>query len=120
MSTQLIKQLREQRMSWVDISPGKSVRIIRPPEREIFTGLYKGTSVLVGFEEAKRYVVDWRGFSESDVLGANVGASDPLPFSADLWAELVSDNVEWAQAVQQALLDVVMGYLKKNRVDEKN
>lgn len=116
----LIKQLREQRMSWVDVAEGKAIRIIRPPEREIFTKLYKGTSVLVGFEEMACYSVDWRGFTEADILGAAVGSADAVPFSAELWAVVAADHTEWSQAVQQGLLDVVMAYLKQSAADQKN
>lgn len=119
-SEQLIRQLREKRMSWVDLPDGKAVRIIRPPEREIFINLYKDKSVLVGFDEACRYTVDWRGFTEADVLGAAVGAADAVPFTPELWAALAADNIQWAQAVQQALLDVVMAYLKSTQGDAKN
>ena len=119
-SEQLIRQLREKRMSWVDLPDGKAVRIIRPPEREIFINLYKGTSVLVGFDEACRYTVDWRGFTEADVLGAAVGAADAVPFTPELWTALAADNTQWAQAVQQALLDVAMAYLQTTQADAKN
>lgn len=119
-SDKLIKQLREQRMSWVELGPDKAVRIIRPPEREIFINLYKGKSILVGFDELVRYTVDWRGFTEADVLGAAVGSADAVPFSAELWAEVAADHTEWASTAQEALLNVVMAYLKASQADEKN
>lgn len=122
MSTQLIKQLRERRMQWVDLDglPGKRVRLIRPTEVELSQHFIKDGFVNVGVEEVKRFTVDWSGFTEADLLGASVGSSDAVPFSPDLWAEVVSDNVTWVRALAKNLLDLAIAHRSKVEDDAKN
>lgn len=116
----LIKQLREQRMQWVELEPGKEVRIIRPTETDLVTNLAKGSSISMGFEEAAKYVVDWRGITEADLLGAAVGSSDAVPFSAALWAEVASDKLDWVNTVVQAIVKVLVDRKATQDQDAKN
>lgn len=124
MSLQLIKQLREQRMTWVVVdeacTPPKRVRIIRPTEVEIAQHLVKAGEVSVGFDQVKAFVVDWDGFTEADLLGASVGAADPVPFSQALWAEVVADHTLWVRTVAQALLDAAVAHTQKTDDTLKN
>ena len=100
----LIKQLLAAREHWVDLAPGKAVKFRRPMEGEL-EGMFRGTpkrfNVLL--EDVQRYAVDWRGFTEADLLGATVGNSDPLSFSAEVWALAVGDNLDWLQAARHGL-----------------
>jgi hypothetical protein len=117
MSQQLIKQLREQRMAWVVVddacTPQKRVRIIRPTEVELSQSFIKDGEVSVGYDQVKAFVKDWDGFTEATLLGAGVGASDPLPFAADLWAEVVSDHADWVRIIARALLDAAVQHSQK-------
>lgn len=108
MTAQLIQQLREQRMKWIELEPGKEVRIIRPTELELVQHFIKDRAISVGYEEAKRFVVDWRGITGADVLGAAVGSADPIAFDAELWAEVVADRMAWVNKVAQELLDQIV------------
>lgn len=116
----MIKQLREQRMSWVDLPTGKSVRIIRPTEVEIATLLFVDGRVEIGFEMMCRFVKDWRGFLESDILGAGVGGSDPVVFSEKLWAEVSTDHADWVRTVANAILEAAVTHQSKKELLEKN
>jgi len=124
MSAALIKRLREARMLWVPLDAaapdGKQVRIIRPTEVELVQHFVKGHQLSVGHDQAARYVVDWRGFTEADVLGAAVGSSDPLAFDAALWAEVLSDKLAWVAVVAQALIGLVTEHQQKVAQDAKN
>lgn len=124
MSDKLIKLMREQRMSWLDLdadaTPQKRVRIIRPTEYEMAETFVKGGQIRIGFAEACRFVVDWQGFSEADLLGAAVGSSDPLPFTQALWAEVLGDHIKWVPVVTQALMDAAVTHQKKLSDDAKN
>lgn len=121
-ASRLITRLREQRMKWVDLAgePGKRVRIIRPTESELAQHFFKDGRLVVGIEEVKRFVVEWDGFTEADFLGAAVGSSDPLPFDAALWAEVVADHVKWVQQLAQDLLDHTVAHRVAAADDEKN
>lgn len=113
MSDRLIKQLREQRMTWVELTDGKRVRIIRPTEVQLSQSFIKAGEVSVGYDQVREFVEDWEGFTEASLLGAGVGASDPLPFSRQLWAEVVSDHADWVRTIAQALLNVAVAHSQK-------
>lgn len=121
MSAQLIKQLRERRMVWVELDlPGKRVRLIRPTEVELAQHFIKDGIVSVGIEEVKRFTVDWSGFTEADLLGAAIGSSDTVPFSSDLWAEVVSDRVDWVRSLAHKLLELSIQHRTTAEADSKN
>jgi hypothetical protein len=116
MDMQLLKKrLLELRQSWVDLGDGKAVRIQRPSEAEL--GAYsKSTPV----DDARDRVVDWRGFTEADLLGAAVGSADPVPFDRDVWAEVVSDRLTWVKVVSEAVSSAVNAHNLSIGEAEKN
>ena len=120
MSQQLIKQLREQRMRWVDVAPGKRVRIIRPTEIEVSQHFFKDGTVSVGFEEVKRFCVDWSGFTGADILGPAVGSGDPIVFDGALWGEVLGDHAAWVRQLAEALLDSAVQHRAATEDDAKN
>lgn len=120
MTAQLIRQLREQRMRWIELPEGKRVRIIRPTEVEMVRTLLKGGMLSVDVEEVKRFVVDWDGFTEATLLGAGVGGPDPVPFTSELWAEVIGDRTEWVRTVAEAILDLVVAHKAAAVDDAKN
>lgn len=121
MSAALIKQLRELRMKWIDLpAEGKRVRIIRPTEAELLQQFVKAGRITAGIEQAQAFVVDWEGFTAADIVGPAVGASDPLPFDQPLWAEVVSDQLEWVRAVTHALVELITDHHAARAADAKN
>lgn len=94
----LIAKALEQREAWVDLGDGKRVAVRRPPEAE-FPELRSATP-----ERFLRCVVKWEGFTEADILGAAVGAADPVPFNAELWMVLALDRVAWVSAVVEKVV----------------
>ena len=104
MSAALIAQLLAAREQWVDLAPGKAVKFRRPMEGD-FEGMFRGNPkrFAVLLADVQQYAVDWRGFSEADLLGQTVGSSDPLPFSAEVWALAIGDNLDWLQEARQGL-----------------
>jgi hypothetical protein len=116
----LIKQLREQRMTWVELEPGKEVRTIRPTEVDLVSHFSKGKSLSMGFEEAAKYVVDWRGITEADLLGSAVGSADPVPFTKELWAEVAADKLDWVNTVVQSLVKQLVERKEAQDQDSKN
>jgi hypothetical protein len=132
MSDSVIKRLREARMQWVELPhpehAGLAVRIMRPSEVEVTQHLFKeggaqdgkGATVSVEFADVLRATVDWRGFTEAGILGAAVGSSDPLPFSAHLWAELASDHAAWVRLLASAILQAAVEHHTAKAAAEKN
>jgi len=131
MSDSVIKRLREARMRWVELPhpehAGLAVRIMRPSEVEVTQHLFKGgaqdgtdATVSVEFADVLRATVDWRGFTEATILGAAVGSSDPLPFSAALWSELASDHAAWVRLLASAILQAAVEHHTAKAAAEKN
>ena len=117
----LIKQLMAAREHWVDLAPGKAVKFRRPMEGDL-EGMFRGTpkrfSVLL--EDVQRHAVDWRGFSEADLLGKGVGNDDPLPFGAEVWALAVGDNLDWLQAARAGLESVLASRIEARLAAQGN
>lgn len=110
----LIVALRSARESWVDVAPGKRVKIRRPTEAEFPSFLRKteaGRGIAVELEHVQRHVVDWEGFTEADLLGPTVGVSDALPFDAAVWSEVVADHIDWMQAAAKALVQSIVDHM---------
>lgn len=121
--SRLIDQLLAQRKSWVDIAPGKRVQIIRPPESDIGDFLKEDgshRSMLVRLDHVQKYTTGWEGFTEADLLGSAVGASDPVPFDPELWAIVVADNNDWIKRVSAALLKTIVDHFSNRVAAEKN
>ncbi len=111
----LVRKLLEQRRSWLELGDGLAVRVQRPAEAE-----YHLLRTESGPELARRFVVDWRGFSESALLGASVGSSDPLPFSSDTWATVCADHAEWLTAVVRHLVEAVTARITEREAARGN
>lgn len=104
----LIRQLLAGREHWVDLAPGKRVKFRRPMEGDL-EGMFRGTPrrFVVLLEDVQRHAIDWQGFTEADLLGQGIGNSDPLPFSAEVWALAVGDNLDWLQEARKGLENIL-------------
>lgn len=114
-SSALIKALLGQRESWCELGDGLAVKLRRPAESEM-PAFYRGVSV----ESLKTYTVDWRGFTEATLLGQAVGASDALPFDADVWAALMPDRIDWVEACSAHLVDQITKHVEAHDRFAKN
>lgn len=113
---QLIAKLLAQRESWVEVEPGRRVRVRRPDESEMvdFRG---GMSV----ELMLRHVVGWEGFTEADILGPALGAADAaVAFDAALFAVLARDHVAWFEPVSVEIATRIAEHWKAREATAKN
>ena len=115
----LVERLRAQREFWVPLDEAKPqglrVRLIRPQE----TGMHK---LLLGLDAAKlaEHTTGWDGFSEADLIGAALGSSDPLPFDAGAWAEVLADRADWFAVLAKAMQDAIVKHLEARDAASKN
>lgn len=125
---QLIERLRAARNGWCVLReadgdmPELAVCLRRPSEVEL-QGLrpVPGRDINDTLAEAAcSSAVDWRGFTEAELLGAAIGSSDPLPFDAALWREVVRDRMEWLVKCTNHLMDVVREHLRLKAEQAKN
>ena len=94
------RRLREQRLQWVDLGDGRAVQVLMLRETEMVR-LRRDPIVELVVDAA----VDWRGFTEASLLGAHVGASDEVPFRADLWDAVARDSVDIVNRVGAAMVE---------------
>lgn len=129
MSQLIINKLRAARQSWVDLEPDqegskKRARIMRPAETEIGEFLQRdpdgGLRLVADVPQCKRFVVDWEGITEADLLGAAVGSSDPLAFAPELWAEVCADRADWCRAVSVGLVTAITAHTESKDAAAKN
>lgn len=115
----LLRQIVEARESWVELAPGKRVRIRRPAEAEVPAfAAAKTTEEVV--EAVARHVVGWEGVTQADLLGEAVGASDPAPFSRALWSAVSADRLAWLGSVQAGIIDALNAHHLSVAAVEKN
>lgn len=111
----LVARIQAQRESWVELAPGKRVRIRRPAEAQL-ARFRNGITV----DHLAECVVGWEGFTEADLLGPAVGASDALPFAPELWGEVVRDRMDWVGTLAEALAEVISAHLAQRAATAKN
>lgn len=111
----LIARLHEQRSQWVPLLDGRRVRIRRPDEVD-FHRFVAG----VGIDAVCEYTTGWEGFTEATFLGAAVGASDEVPFDAQLWAAYVRDHQTEAKLCVEALARMISEHLASRDSTAKN
>ena len=126
--------LLKRRANWVtvgevgegDAKRVQKVKFTRPPESDFHTML---TTVDVESNTArwnvelshvKKYADDWEGFTEADLIGAGVGASDAVPFDSGLFSYWVEDNVEAQRKIGSAILSATVDYLTSREATAKN
>jgi hypothetical protein len=124
----LIDKIRAAREVWLElesavasvdgVAPGRPalrVKVRRPAEADTLA-FARGTFA----DGAARVVVGWEGFSEATLFGAAVGSGDPLPFDADLWAEIVRDRTEWIVKVTERATQLVKEHAEARQSHAKN
>lgn len=115
MSERILAALRAGRQSWVALPAGGEVRIIRPPEADFGT-LSRGVTV----DHVCKYVDGWRNVTEATLLGADLGADDPVEFSADVWSTWVRDNTRAISTVAEALAAAVARHIEARQAASGN
>lgn len=118
----VLRAMREQRLHWVELGPklgvafeGLAVQFRRPAEAEMHR-FVAGVEV----DHVAEFVVGWRGFTEATLLGAAIGSSDAVDFSADAWALYVRDHLQVSGEVAQAMADAMRTHLMSRADAAKN
>jgi hypothetical protein len=111
----LIAKMDEQRARWVSLPDGKRVQIRRPLETN-FVKFRAGINV----EHLCEYACGWDGFTEADLLGASVGASDAVEFDAELWGRVLRDRIAYVQPLASAMIEAITEHLDAKAAAAKN
>mgnify|MGYP000479351811 FL=1 len=123
--------LLKRRAKWVEVGAVgegdaqrlQRVRFLRPPESDFHTMLEVvdgNAKWSVELEHVRKYSEAWEGFTEADFLGAEVGASDAVPFDRGLFGVWIEDNVEAQRKIGNAILTAVVDYITAREASAKN
>ena len=105
----IIKKIRDSRSVWIDLEEGKKIQVIRPTELQVFQKFYKKSidgkmEFSLEFNDLKEFIVAWDGFTEADILGNEIGASDKIEYHQDLFDEYLSDRIEWVNLIASSIM----------------
>ncbi len=108
----IIQKIRQARSVWVELGDGKKIQIIRPTQYQTFQKFFSEDShgnshFSVTFENTKDFIVSWDGFTEADLLGPEIGSSDPIAYQPDFFEEYLFDKTEWMPVIVQALVQEI-------------
>lgn len=109
MSETLLQRMLAAREAWVQLPgarDGLQVRVRRPAEAQMPGLLLQGE-----LEDYLGWVVDWKGFTEADVLGTRQGSDAAVPFDPALWREIALDRVPWCKAVAEKIKDMCQQFV---------
>ena len=114
----IIKKIRQARSVWVELGNGKKIQIIRPTEYQVFQKFFAEDSsgnkhFSVTFEDTKEFIISWDGFTEADLLGPEIGSSDPVQYQPEFFEEYLFDNPQWMPLIVCALVDEISNTHKK-------
>lgn len=109
------RQLQAARESWIDLAPGKRLKLRRPAENDM-----PRYFEWVGIDLVAESLVDWEGFTEADLLGAAVGSADAVPFDAALAREVLADRADWTVTAANALVKAISDHLERRSVEKKD
>lgn len=116
---ELIAKLDEQRTRWVDLPDGKRLRVMRPLETD--ADRLTGHRSLGSLAEALcTFVVGWSGFTEADLLGAALGASDEVAFDAALCLRVLRDRGDYVVTLGDEIRAMVKAHRDAKDAAAKN
>ena len=114
MTNSLIQRIRKARELAVEVE-GFRFTVRRPTDYE--AGIIVNEN-LTFYEVAQRFVVDWSGVKESDLLPG--GGSDVAPFSMELWGEWMQDRPAFWEPISNAALKAYSDHQTKRGKASKN
>lgn len=116
MSKEIITRLRKARE--VRITCGAFTFIaIRPTDLDMVAVMALG-----GDEQIRRcldFVIGWDGVSENDIVDGG-GATEPIPFTVDMWRAWSADRMEFWNPISEELFDAYNKHLAANGNAAKN
>lgn len=110
---EIAKRMVREREFWIDVAPGKRVRVLRPmvDEAHQFVGG-------VNLEPLCRYLRGWDGIVESDLIAG--GSTEPVEFSLDIASMKLRDDIGWARRIAKAFGDAIDARSVATEAAEKN
>ena len=111
----LIRKMQQARERVLELPNGKRVTLRMPLQTQYFRVFKLPPEELVA-----QLVVGWDGVTEADLLGDGVGASDAVPFSAEVAVQWLCEQPGCVSLIISKALEVVNSKTRQTAEDEKN
>lgn len=111
----LIRRIYAQRERWVDVGDRKEICVRRPDRWDSLSFLRDRTA-----DRICGQVVNWRGFTEADVLGEGVGTVEEVAFGSDLFRVLAGDRLDWLEKIVDTLTEMIAELSEQAESTAKN
>lgn len=120
-AAELLRQSKLKRSKWYELDdpPRRAVQIRRPQEGELFDMRGSRTAQDV-VDLLSAAAIDWRGFTEADILGEAVGSQDAAEYSPELFAEWVFDHVDVLMNLAGRVIDDAKKHVADREAAAKN
>jgi hypothetical protein len=113
----LAERMRAARRITVEVEPGKRIHLLRPREQQCLEIWRQAT---VTPDDVCAAAEGWDGYTEADLLGPELGASDPVPFARDVFEEFVRDRVDLLGRLAGEISKSITEHFAKRAAAEKN
>lgn len=121
-AVEMLRRQREARSKWHELDePPRRALLVRRPAATAMLQFASGISASQVPALVGAAVVDWRGFTEADLLGGTLGSSDAMqPYDAAVFQEWVDDSPEAMNAIALAVVDLVQANTERQARAAKN
>jgi hypothetical protein len=120
--SETVRRMLTQRRRWheLDDPPRRALLLQRPGALRLMRMRAGGLDAEGAVREVSEAVVDWRGFTEADLLGQAIGSSDAHPFSREVFECWIEDNVDSLEQAAVEYFELIRAYVDSKGGAEKN
>ena len=112
----ITKRMRREREFWVEVGPGKRLKLLRPFVTD--TGVIYIDGKFSLDATCELCLVGWDGIVESDLFAS--GGAEPVDYSHALASAALRDNFAWGFAVAKGIDAALGARMKATAEAEKN
>ena len=107
-SAELLRKRRAARQQWYELDdPARRALLLRRPVRLLMSTWSKGITAEMVPGIVEQCVVDWRGFTEADLLGAALASDDLQPFDAAVFKDWSEDEPQIFNPVAERIFELI-------------
>lgn len=116
----MLRKQREARRTWYELDdPPRRALQLRLPSDFKMMKWRDGVTVERVPEIIEHCVIDWRGFTEADLLGASLAGDAMQPFDKEVFDEWGQDHFAVLSAVTVRVFEFFQGYYEARMEAEK-
>lgn len=112
-AAELAKKMQKEREFWVEIEPGKRLKLLRPLMDES-----AGFATDFGVKHVAEFLRDWSGIVEGDLISG--GSTTPVDFDHEIASILLRDHIAWSAKAAKGMADAMVARAEATAVAVKN